>query len=592
MERYEGASQREQLDEGLFTAPKPVPLEFLPHPKAPLFLDPQKAQLYFQQLQAEMQSPNLQLTQDLWDLVRQASLVNLWFWLKYVIGYAQQFDRLTNHLHVDMCNFRQRVAVPGSRGLMIIPRGFAKTKICTEGGSGWALLRNPDEAIRISNAIVDTARDFVGTIKSFFDSNEFMEWAFPEYYVKRAKAQERWNDSEFVLPNRAKHRREASVEFGGVTASAEGHHHSVHIIDDPIGLAALNAGRGANAVMDSTKNWFWASENTLLDSGRRGSVICIGTRYAVDDLYGTIIQNANEFYGFPMLDAEPNPKGEWKVYYRKAIENGVAIYPEEMPLERLQRMANKEGGDWWTYITQYQNEPQSSGMSELFEYGFKPFTMEWEKEDNEWFICVPGEKEIYLGNCDVIVVGDPAATERYVNARTSRTAIGALATHSSGRRFLFWLRADYVQPNTMMDWLFEASAIYGKYRRATFLEANGPFKVFVDPTTGTGVLREEERKRGKHLALRGFTVHSDKDARIRSYLQPELEAGNLYVLESYLPLIEDERKAFPMSSKKDVLDMLASAVMLSQRPFEQKELEKIKEVEDEWDNRRVNLAGY
>jgi len=590
MEKSGERKRSDRLVVGQDGAPKPVQLEFLPHPKAPLFKNPQSAKLFLNQLMSEISSPNMQLTEEFRELVRQASLVNLWFWLKYVIGYAQQFDRLTAHLHVDMCNFRQRIAVPGSRGLMILPRGFGKTKICTEGGMGWALLRNPDEAIRVSNAIVETARDFVGTTKSFYDSNEFMEWAFPEYYVKHPRAQERWNDSEFVLPNRTKHRREASVEFGGVTASAEGHHHSIHIVDDPIGLAALNANRGANAVMESTKHWFWASENTLLDSGIRGSVVVIGTRYSVDDLFSSIIEEANEFYGYPMKDVETNPEGEWKVYYRKAIEDGLTIYPEEMPIDRLRRMAEK---DWWTYITQYQNEPASSGMSELYDYGFKPFTMEWEEENNRWFILTDDwEDEIYLGDCDVVIVGDPAATERYVNARTSKTAIGVLATHWSGKRFLIWLRADYVQPNQMMDWLFEANQVYSKYRRGTFLEANGPFKVFVDPKTGTGVLREEERKRGASLCLRGFAATGDKDARIRSYLQPELNSGNLYVLESYLPMVEEERKAFPMSTQKDILDMLAAAVMLSSRPMAKKELQERQVAEDEWENRHHNAAGY
>ena len=179
-----------------------------------------------------------------------------------------------------------------------------------------------------------------------------------------------------------------------------------------------------------------------------------------------------------------------------------------------------------------------------------------------------------------------------MNARTSRTAIGVLATHCSGKRFLIWLRADYVEPTKMMDWLFEANRTFAGYRRATFLEANGPFKILVDPKTGRGVLREEEQRRGESLVLRGFNVSGDKDARIRSYLQPELEAGNLYVLESHLGKCEEERKAFPMSTKKDILDMLASAVMLSQRPMSESELKMRHDEDTEWNDRIVGAAGY
>lgn len=572
--------------------PNAVPIEILPHKKAPLFQDQASAQKIFQQIISEITSENLQLTRELWEFTRQASLVSLWFFLKYIVGYAQQFDLLTDHLHVDMCNFRQRLSTPGARGLMIIPRGFGKTKINTEGGAAWDLLRNPDEAIRISNAIVDTARDFMLTARAVFDQNELVEWLFPEYYVSHSSTQERWNANEFVLPNRTKYNRDPSCTFGGVTASAEGHHHTGHIVDDPIGLASLNAARSCNAVMEQTRHWFWGSETTLLDSARRGRVSVIGTRYAVDDLYGDILKFARKVYGHPIRDFEPNPEGDWIVYYRKAIENGKAIYPEEWPADKLEGLSKKGGDGWWTYVTQYQNEPQSSGMSELYDYGFKPFTMEWEQERNLWFILCQGQKEIYLGDCDVIIVGDPAATERYINARTSRTAIGVLATHCSGKRFLIWLRADYVEPSKMMDWLFEANRTFAGYRRGTFLETNGPFKILVSPKTGSGVLRDEEKKRGETLSLRGFNVSGDKDARIRSYLQPELESGNLYVLESYLHLVDEERRSFPMSTKKDILDMLASAVMLSHKPISESDLIKRQELEDEWDNRIHGAAGY
>lgn len=563
--------------------PKPVGLEILPHPKAPLFKDPRKAELLFQQIIQEINSDHLQTTGELRDLIRQASLVNLWFFLKYVAGYAQPFQKFTDHLHVDMCNFRQKISVPGSRGVMILPRGFGKTKVMTEGGGAWDLLRNPDEAIRISNAIVETAGDFAHTIRSVYDNNEFMEWCFSDYYVKHPNSQARWNESEMVLPNRTRSRREASVEFGGTTASAEGHHHSRHIVDDPIGLAALNTNRGANSVMYQTVNWFWTSETTLLDSGITGSTLAIMTRYAVDDVAATILKECSASYGYPIDYWEPNPKGKWIVYYRKAIENGEAIYPEEWPKERLLELAEK---DPWTWMTQYQNEPEGAGGSEFFESKLSTFEMEWEEERNLWFIIKPDGKEIYLGDCDVICVLDPAGTEKYVSAKTSRSALGVVVQDSDGCFYLAWLRADYVSVSTMFGWMFEAGERYKDYRRATFLESNGPFKVLVDP------LRKEERERKKLLNLRPFTAAGDKDARIRNNLEPLLRAGKLHVLESDREKVMEEIRGFPNSRKKDILDMLASGVKNSIKPFPEEERVRREKEEDDFNQRRVGAAGY
>jgi phage terminase large subunit-like protein len=569
--------------------PKSVPLEILPHPKAPLFADPTKAQELFRQIISELSSNNFRTTRELRELIRQASLVNLWFFLKYVAGYAQQFDRLNDHLHVDMCNFRQRISVPGSRGLMILPRGFGKSKIMTEGGASWDLLRDPEEAIRISNAIVDTAGDFARTVRSIFDSNEFMEWAFTEYYVAHPNSQPRWNDNEFVLPNRRRHRREASIEFGGTTASAEGHHHTRHIVDDPIGLAALNANRGANAVMYQTINWFWGSETTLLDSGVRGTVLAIGTRYAVDDLWSTILKECRAAYGCPMEDFEPNPDGHWIVYYRKAIENGESIYPEEWPTEKLLELANNPDRVW-EWMTQYQNDPQAAGQAEFSEFKLPTFRLEWEAERNLYFLELDhGGDEvetIYLGDCDVLVLNDPAGTEKYISARTSRSAVGVVAQDPKGRFFLCWLRADYVSVSRMFDWLFEASDKFADYRRATYLEANGPFKVLIDP------LRKEERERKKILNLRPFTAAGDKDARIRNNLEPLLKKGQLYVLTSDLLKVMEEVRGFPNSRKKDILDMLSSGVKNSIKPFPEEEVARRKQEEDEFDSRACGAAGY
>lgn len=479
-------------------------------------------------------------------------------------------------------------------GMYVVGKSFIpthNTSVVTEAGGAWEILRNPEIRVRITHAIADTAQGFMHTIKAIFDSNEIVRWLYPEYVPKSQKG-ERWNDTELVLPNRRKKLREANIEYGGVGGASEGHHFDLHIIDDMIGLNALNAARQSNAEMIRGVNWFWSSEKSLLQSMKTSRVIVVGTRYSVDDVYSQIIDRAYEFVGYPMDGVEPNPKGQWKVYYRKGIEDGEVIFPENFTIEAYNQLAED---DWWSYVTQFMNDPQQTGLAELSEYSLNKCWLRWEEDKKMWFILwkdrneddIIGLVEEPITNFDVIQAVDPAATEKYISAKTSRSAVGVLATHWSGKKFLISLNADYVSPLTMFDWMFANKRKFGPWLRGTFLEANAGFKV-LHP-----ILNKEESERNSYLNLRSYPAVGDKTARIRSDLQPEFKKSNLYVCEEVFSLVEEERKAFPQSMKKDILDMLSSAVRNSIQPLSPKDMIRRERLEEAWRNRRTsNVTGY
>ena len=207
-----------------------------------------------------MASGNFTQNESFRQVIRQAALVNLWFFTKFVTGFSGPFDLLNYDLHIDMANFRQTLLYPGCRGAMYLPRGHYKSAILTEGGSAWEMIRNPEIRIRITNATEDKARDFFINVKGIFDSNDLMSWLFGNpadpmgSFVPERKAGDRWNRTELVLPNRMRNYREANLEYGGVGGASEGHHYDLHVIDDMIGLAALNSLQGSNAVMETTRN--------------------------------------------------------------------------------------------------------------------------------------------------------------------------------------------------------------------------------------------------------------------------------------------------------------------------------------------------
>lgn len=469
---------------------------------------------------------------------------------------------------------------------MFIPRGHYKSTIVTELGSAWELLREPSLRIRITNAIADKAQDFMKSVKAIFDSNDMMRWLFPEYCYQ--KGQEGWNDTILTLPTgvRGKKYREASLEYGGVGGASEGHHYDLHVVDDMVGLAALNSVRGSNAVMMGTENWFWSSEKPLLVSMRNSRVIVVGTRYAVDDVYDSILHRAKNCSGYPLRAWDGVVKGPWKVYYRKAIEDGEIIFPEQFTKEAYDEMAKN---DWWTYVTQYLNDPTEAGLAELTGYKCGKASMDYDGAQREWFIEI-GEgdsAEVWsLADCDVIQAVDPAGTERFVSAKTSRSVVMVQVTTPRDQKVYVNVQAGYIPTTTMFDWMFENAVKFGRYLRGTFFEANAGFKALLP------VIREEEKRRKINLHMRPFPALGDKDARIRNTLQPELNQNLLFTLEAYETIVAEELASFPQSRKKDIVDCMSIGVMNRYRPPNENERESLRKEKKRWMRRTTNITGY
>lgn len=535
--------------------PKPQ-LEVIPHPDAPLFSQPDALRRLkdLMNVLGEGESSVELLREQL----RQAGLVSLWFFLKYIAGYANPFNELNDTLHMDMCNFRQRQLKPGSRSAMFIPRGHYKSTIVTEGAGAWELLRNPDLRIRITGSTAEKAQGFMHSIKAIYESNELIKWLYPGHCPNKGAA--RWNETEIVLPNRSKTFREASVEAGGVGAASEGHHYDLHIVDDLIGLKGLNSMRASSAEMLNARNWFWASLDTLLVSARNSRVIVVGTRYAIDDVYDDIVKRSNSITGARMEGWEPNSDGIWNVYYRMGIENGEVIFPENFTLSKYREMARD---DFWTFITQVMNNPLQTGYAEFSSY--KPRLCWVDFEYNRWWVHWQTDFKADLSSApltdfNVIQLLDPGATKKPKDARTSRTACVVLATYHTGEQFFIRVQADYLSPTEIFDLVFDNVVRYKDDLMESYIEAQGGFKLL-------GPLFEDEQaKRGLNANLMPYPALGDKDTRIRSNLQPFLAEEKLYVNEADYDLVMEEVRAFPQSYKKDILDAMASAIAKSIPP--------------------------
>jgi hypothetical protein len=117
-----------------------------------------------------------------------------------------------------------------------------------------------------------------------------------------------------------------------------------------------------------------------------------------------------------------------------------------------------------------------------------------------------------------------------------------------------------------MDEIFRLYKKYKAYVRLTAVEASGPFKMFY------ALMQREQNLRSEYIGLRPILALPDKDAKIRNFIQPLLDRGQIYVTEQIGVHINEEIQTFPGGMKKDMLDAMEIANRYSSRQFDEEDL--------------------
>ena len=537
-------------------------LEFAMHPNAPTFAKEADPALLLKHIIAEASSQNMSTSENVMKLLREAGFVSLWFYLKFIAGATGPYNLLNTGLHVDMCNFRQRVATePGIKAMGLVPRACYKSTIWSHGANSWELIRNPNLRIGCTSEIYDRAMSFVQTTVSTFTDNEFHKALYPEW------VKENRSNTELILANRTRKYPEPNLQAITAGGSTQGIHVDVFDCDDIVGESMLNAAHVAGADMARMGNWLYSNLKTLVVSWVHSRVMVVGTRYAVDDPYERAMLSSKEHVGYwneMEGDYPRKEKGDWVTYYRPAkqtAEDGTeySINPDAFTLEQLEVMAVE---DPWTYNSQYANNPLAAGASDFAGYEVREFDLEW-NDTQETFEIVHEEglsvTRIDLRDCDVCVAGDPSGGQTRASYNSSRASVAVVARSAKDRYYLLDLESGFVLPTKFFDWLFQYKAKYGHRIRATYVEAQAGFKSFVP------IIRKEEQLRGKFLNFLGIPALGEKETTIRNIIQPVLEKNNLFVRRACRGKLMEELKVFP-SKRMDLLDAIKIGIFKSIRP--------------------------
>lgn len=567
---------------------------FLPHKDAKTLTNATEAelQLYMAQLVAEVTSPHLSTgNSEVRELLRQMGLINLWFFLKFIAGFSGPYDKLNDDLHLHMCNFRQssNCMRNGAQAFAFIPRGMYKSTIFSHGANTWEITRNPNIRIAVINAILGKAEEFMRNSQRTFDRNEFYAWLYPEHVP--GKGHKPWNDTFFVIPSRTRNFPDPTIKAMGATGAAEGGHYDLKDWDDLVGLEDLSNELQSSAGMEGKKRYFISNLVPLrVDETSRD--VGVATRYAMDDAYQIPMENARQFVGYKNPDFVENPKGTWTIYYRMAMEDGEPIFPEVVSKETLDKIMHE---DYWTYITQYMNDPQKTGLAEFYSMNVRLCQVFWDEALQDFVVRRVKDPNfekrstwLRLSQCDVVMSIDPAGTETGMTAKTSRTSIGVWAMDWNGDVYRLWEKVGYMDVNTMFNGIFEGHEKFGGQIRLTVIESNAMQRILKP------LIDKEQERRGVWFATEAAPAKGDKTARIRNAFGRLLSRGQVWLAEGYEKNFIGEKNVFPMSKHKmDVLDESEKAMTSLVRPSTPEEdvLDEIDRLEQEHD-RIENVVGY
>lgn len=287
------------------------------------------------------------------DDIRQRVLDDLYLFCKFVLGY----NLLIPELHIPLCRFLQ---APGNHKLVLMPRGYFKTTICTVGHALWKICKNRSVRILPVFNTHDNSQKRLITMKGHVETNRVFQLLFPDVQPDLNRA---WS-SEGLTFKHARFFDEPNIQAGGVNTDLTSLHFNHIGEDDPIAakrnelteeeimpnVEDIDKGIGLHKMLGFLR----APDEPDLPFTRW----YMGTRWCANDPANWI------------MDKEP----QYDVFMRSAEnEKGESAYPSMASTEELHRMRDVQYGPYM-YASQMLLQPVPTALQ-----CFKPewLTLKW-----------------------------------------------------------------------------------------------------------------------------------------------------------------------------------------------------------------------
>lgn len=352
--------------------------------------------------------------------------------------------------------------------LILLPRGFAKSTICSIIFPSWMLGNNPNLRFVIGSESWSQASQFLRAVEAVMKDERYQ--AIFGNLIPAPKTST-WNDSEKYCIRSNPFIKEPSLLALGMEGSIPSRRCDYFIGDDLISRRNSGTPEARKKVSQN----FWTAFSPMARWGTR--FIIDGTPHFPDDLYDELIERWD-----PLVD-----EGVAKIIripaLRRKGKQWASIWPKRYPTEMLLRLRNFDRS---SFSSQYMLKPLGEGTEGI----------DFDKKHVTWFTSLPKQDD----KIDVYAALDPGGWGK--RRRTNNFSV-CVAYRNSGNRDLHLV--------------YSRIGKGGLEAHATALIAMDalwkPRKIFVESNAAQMLLFEYLKKETK-LPLEPVDSKSAKEARL------------------------------------------------------------------------------
>jgi predicted phage terminase large subunit-like protein len=404
-----------------------------------------------------------------------------------------------------------------TRLMITMPPRHGKSMLASEFFPAWYMGRNPDHYVVTATYAQELADDFGRKVKNQIEDASFQA-IFPGVgLADDSKSAKRFH-IEGQLGGYEHHTGQRGAFYAvGVGGPLTGRGAHLLLIDDPV---KNREDADSEVIRKKTKDWYTSTAYTRLMPG--GRIVVIQTRWHEDDLSGWLL--------------EDHQHEGWTVLNLPAInDNGEALWPEQYPVEALEKIKLAIGPRDWSALYQQRPSPETGDY-------FK----------REWIIPVatipPRSEMAVYGGSDYAVTADGG----------DFTVHAVIGVASDGRMYLL----DLWRAQASSDvWVDAFCALVRKWKPIGWAEEGGQIKSGVGP-----FLVKRQLETGSYTVREQFPTRGDKAVRAQS-IRGRMALQGLHV-PADAPWLADliaELMSFPVGVHDDQADALGLVGQLLDR---------------------------
>jgi predicted phage terminase large subunit-like protein len=455
---------------------------------------------------------------------REMGKRSTYYLAKYILGY----DKLSTqepYFHQSLCRFYDKHL--WTNQFHLHPRKHYKTTLITIAGKIRLALLDPNTTICIIANSLHNSTTFLAGIRSHFIQNDKFRELYPEHAVD-AKRDEGTVD-RFTTPARTVFsERSSTFEAASADRAIVSRHYKILNFDDFVDDKNTATPELRRKLYE---NYATSLATTSLTKNGRPWHHIVGTRWAFDDPYATILEDQKRDPQFQLLITQ--------AYWKERDANGTKVtkylFPEQFPPEALDSLKNSQKA--YRFSCMYLNNPVPEGELTLDPAHLMLFNPRSRSPE-------PGRK--------IITVDPSTSVERRLG---DPTVIGVYEMDAKSNIYILDLYRDWINPDEIIDRII----LFHKLHQVREVAVEGTafqrwLQFYID---------KRKKEEGFHFNVTEIrrSPHVNKQGRLER-IQPFLHSGRIFAKtdEPLLEHIKRELREYPYGRYDDFLDTLADAI--------------------------------